>query len=80
MHTTRHILADKRFHCHKAAAMVEITITEVLFQGDGEALQEAIAYEPSCSGWQECGAFPGGFPKRLNAVSEIGCPFFDGAV
>ena len=79
MHTTRHTLAGKRFHCQKADAMVEISITELLYQGDGEVLREAIAYEPSCSGWQKCGAFPGGFPKRLDAAAT-GCPFFDGNI
>ena len=38
MNTTKHLFAGKRFHCHMAAAMVEIAITEVLFQGDGEVL------------------------------------------
>lgn len=80
MHTTKHILAGKRFHCQKANATVDITITEVLFQGDGGALQEGIGYEPSCSGWRQCGAFPDGFPKRVDAVSGTGCPFFDGAI
>lgn len=79
MHTIRHTLGGKRFHCRKANAMVEISITELLFQGDGEALWEAISSEPSCSGWQRCGVFPGGFPKRLDAAAT-GCPIFEGNI
>jgi len=83
MHTTKHVLGGKRFHCQKANAMVEVTITEVLFQGDGGALPEGIAYLPKCSGWQQCAAFPGAFPERLDAVSDgaaSGCPIFDGNI
>ena len=83
MHSTEHILGGKRFHCRHANAMVEVTITEVLFRGDGGALPEGIAYTPKCSGWQQCGAFPGEFPKKLDAVPDgaaTGCPLFDGTV
>lgn len=83
MHTTKHILGGKRFHCRKANATVEVTITEVLFQGDGGGLPEGVAYMPECSGRQQCGAFPGGFPKRLDAApggAAIGCPVFDGTI
>jgi|GEM_PF-4703939 len=63
--------------------MVEVTITEVLFRGDGGALPEGVAYVPKCSAWPQCGNFPDGFPERLDTGSgaaATGCPLFDGTL